>query len=159
MDIYINNNKILNESIINIIDIIILNIGILLILVEGSMRGIIGLIFIGISINIYLMNKGYILISLLLLLSLISISIIIFIIKYNVSNIYKTPNLSRIHLISIFYHGNTKEKYRDVVVRLFCINCRFISRHLPALGIPDHDYPLCVHQLCKSNGYYLSVCK
>lgn len=83
----------------NLIVLMLLNIGLLLILIEGSMRGIIGLIVIGFSINIYIMNKGYILIPLLLLLSLVSISIIIFIIKYNISNVYKNEGYSASILI------------------------------------------------------------
>lgn len=84
----------------NKFDIIILfNLGILLILIEGSMRCIIGLILIGLSICIYLISKGYILLSLLLLLSLVSICIILYIIKYNTSNIYKSQDFQSILLI------------------------------------------------------------
>lgn len=79
--------------------IILLNIGILFIFIEGSMRCIIGLILIGFSICIYLISKGYILLSLLLLLSLVSICIILYIIKYNTSNIYKSSSFHSILLI------------------------------------------------------------
>jgi hypothetical protein len=102
MDIYFYNN-IFNQSIIHFIDIIILNLGIFFIIIESNIRNIIGLIIIVISINIYIISKGYILIPLLLIISLVSISIIIFILKYNITTIYKNNNNNIISILIILY--------------------------------------------------------
>ena len=93
-------NNLFNQSIINSIDILLLNFGLFAIII---IRNLIGLILVGISINIYIINKGYLLISLLLIISLLSISIIIFMLKYNISTIYKNTNSNLLCFIIILY--------------------------------------------------------
>jgi NADH:ubiquinone oxidoreductase subunit H len=91
---YVNKNK--NNS------TILLILGLLLLNSANMLRSVFGLILISMSIVIYMIIHGYIIISILLSISIISISIIIIVLYYNSSNIYKSDNNISILIIIIY---------------------------------------------------------
>jgi hypothetical protein len=76
------------------IELMFVLLGILFYLIEGSIRNLFGLLFIGISINLYLFSLGYMLLPLLLLIGILVINIVLYMIKYNSFNLYINNNNS-----------------------------------------------------------------
>ena len=107
-------------------------IGVLLLLVEGSIRCILGLYIIGCCIIVYLVMKGYIFISILFILSLLSMSIIIFLLQYSTSgiysgqSIYRNISISQLYLlmiVQIYFNSNSSSNVLLYFVKIHNIDC------------------------------------